>query len=59
MELEKIFNDLESNQNHESEEAKKKLAEQFTLSKYCVQILLFAKLSTIRVFSSQRSMASS
>ncbi|KAM7364588.1 tuberous sclerosis 1 protein hamartin [Cochliomyia hominivorax] len=33
MDLEKIFNDLESNQNHECEEAKKKLADQFTLTK--------------------------
>ena len=34
MDLEKIFNDLESNQNHECEEAKKKLADQFNLSKF-------------------------
>ncbi|XP_065371355.1 hamartin [Calliphora vicina] len=33
MDLERIFNDLESNQNHECEEAKKKLADQFTLTK--------------------------
>lgn len=33
MDLEKLFHDLESNQNYESEEAKKKLVEHFTQSK--------------------------
>lgn len=40
MDLEKIFNDLESNQNHECEEAKKKLADQFTLSKLRYSFLI-------------------
>jgi len=34
MDIDKIFNDLESNQTQENEEAKKKLVELFTQSKW-------------------------
>lgn len=41
MDIEKVFNDLESNQTYENEEAKKKLVELLTQSK-CISILTSA-----------------
>lgn len=38
MDIEKVFNDLESNQTYENEEAKKKLVELLTQSK-CISLL--------------------